>query len=238
MIKNDTFGVPYSGTEDILLKRYFDPKDDAEWKHVLNFFLQPVGGPYLLTCNFDPSSLKIAITQFYNECLTLWSKLNGSMPEKSDEILNEIIWNNKYICINNKSCFISELRDAGINKISNMIKMDGTCRFLIRNDLQNKGLKMKNFLLCQGLIDAILIKWKQAIKTMTCPYILNSDSNESTVTINSVKVPTSKVNVKKLYRSLVSRVCEKPTAQRKFDEMFPDPSVIGVKYTASLSTLP
>ena len=28
---------------------------------------------------------------------------------------------------------------------------------------------------------------------------------------------------KKLYGSLVSRVCEKPTAQRKFDEMFPDP---------------
>ena len=58
---------------------------------------------------------------------------------------------------------------------------------------------------------------------MTIPFVWNSDPDDYTLTINSVKlVPVSKVNTKNLYGGLVSRICEKPIAQKKFDEMFPD----------------
>ena len=34
-------------------KRYADPDYAADWKFVLDTILEPVGGPYLLNCNFD-----------------------------------------------------------------------------------------------------------------------------------------------------------------------------------------
>ena len=58
-------------------KRYVDPEYVADWKLVLDTLLKPVGGPYLLRCNFSLSDLPIKVSPFYDECLTLWSKFNS-----------------------------------------------------------------------------------------------------------------------------------------------------------------
>ena len=62
-------------------KRYVDPEYVADWKLVLDTFLKPLRGPYLLKCIFSLSDLPIKVSPFYDECLTLWSKFNSTMPE-------------------------------------------------------------------------------------------------------------------------------------------------------------
>ena len=41
------------------------------------------------------------------------------------DILNEIVWNNKNILLNKKSCYYSDLAEAGIHRSFDVVKTDG-----------------------------------------------------------------------------------------------------------------
>ena len=107
-------------------KYYVDPEYAADWKLVLDALLKPVGGPYLLKCNFSLSDLRVKVSPFYVECLTLWSRLNTTLPDQVEDIMNEIVWNNKNILVNKKSCYYSDLVEVGMHRICNMVKADGS----------------------------------------------------------------------------------------------------------------
>ena len=85
-------------------KCYVDPEYAADWKLVLDALLKPVGGPYLLKCNFSLSGLPVKVSPFYVECLTLWSRFNTTLPDQVEDIMNEIVRNNKNMLVNKKSC--------------------------------------------------------------------------------------------------------------------------------------
>ena len=141
-------------------KRYVDPEYAADWKLVLDTLLKPVGGPYLLKCNFSVSDLPVKVSPFYVECLTLWSRFNTALPDQVEDILNEIVWNYKNILVNKYSCYYSDLVEVGMHRICDMVKVDGS--FYTWSGLQLKGLQSKNFHFWQELIDAIPISWKKA----------------------------------------------------------------------------
>ena len=107
-------------------KRYVDPEYAADWKLVLDTLLKPVGGPYLLKCNFSLSDLPVKVSPFYVECLTLWSRFNTTLPDQVENIMNEIVWNNRNIHVNKKSCYYSDLVEVGMHRICDMVKADGS----------------------------------------------------------------------------------------------------------------
>ena len=74
-----------------LLEDYSSP-----WKVILHKLLLPIGGCFVLHCNFQTSKLKINLPAFYKECFDSWSEVNGKTPSCYKEIINEIIWNNKF----------------------------------------------------------------------------------------------------------------------------------------------
>ena len=205
-------------------KRYVDPEYVADWKLVLDALLKPVGGPYLLKCNFSLGDLPIKVSPFYDECLTLWSRFNTTMPDQVEDILNEIVWNNKNILVNKKSCYYLDLVEIGIHRICDMVKADGS--FYTWSDLQLKGLQSKNFLFWNGFIDAIPFKWRKELKSKTAPHTPNFDPLEYALVLNSVKVSVSEINTKKLYEALVSDLRETPTAQSRFNEMLSDSELV------------
>jgi len=83
-------------------KRYVDAEYAADWKLVLDALLKPVGGPYLLKCNVSLSDLPVKVSPLYVECLTLWSRFNTTLPDQVEDIMNEIVCNNKNILVNKK----------------------------------------------------------------------------------------------------------------------------------------
>ena len=199
-------------------KRYADPDYAADWKFVLDTILEPVGGPYLLNCNFDLKVLPVALSPFYRECLTLWAKLNTQTSEKEEDLLNEIIWNNRNILVNKKSFYISDMINLGIHKISDIVKPGGT--FLTWFDLQARGLQSKNLLLWCGLIDALPLKWKQILRTVTTLPRTPFAPTNFTLLLKSKRLTLTDINTKKIYDELVSDIRETPTAQIRFNEMF------------------
>ena len=68
------------------------------WKTILDKLVSPVGGRFVFHCNFHISKLKISLLEYYKECFDVWSDLNGKMPCCYREIINELIWNNHFLC--------------------------------------------------------------------------------------------------------------------------------------------
>ena len=62
---------------------------------MLDKLLLPVGGRFVLHCNFQTSKLKINLPAYYKECFDAWSEINEKTPSCYKEIINEIVWNNK-----------------------------------------------------------------------------------------------------------------------------------------------
>jgi len=52
------------------------------------------------------AKLKTSLPNYYKESLNAWSELNGITPGSSLEvIINEIIWKNKFLCIDEMSVY-------------------------------------------------------------------------------------------------------------------------------------
>ena len=67
--------------------------------------------PYLggescsIHCNFNYTKLPISLPEFYKECIVAWTLLNEDNPSSLSEIANQVIWNNRFICIEFKSIY-------------------------------------------------------------------------------------------------------------------------------------
>ena len=92
----------------------------SSWKIILGKILSPVGGRFLLYCNFDTAKLKISLPSYYKECLDAWSELNRKTSNSSHEVINEIIWNNRLLCIDKMSIYRDDMIKLGFLKIGHV----------------------------------------------------------------------------------------------------------------------
>ena len=78
----------------VWVRRLSDSNGIASWSHIPLSYLQPVGGLFLLKCNFDLKLLKVDTPiDFYKEALCAWQKINCNTPNtKKLQVLNEIVW--------------------------------------------------------------------------------------------------------------------------------------------------
>ena len=91
------------------LKRYYQDYP-SKWKNILDFYLKNVGERFLLKCNFLVSKLQLQLPEYYKECLIICNSLQQPVPSKTDqEIINEYIWNNKQILIENRTVYSKNL---------------------------------------------------------------------------------------------------------------------------------
>ena len=71
----------------------------------LGELLKPIGGNFLLHYNFEVSKRNISLPAFYRQCLVAWSELKAREPSSVHEIVNQVIWNNTFLCVDKKSVY-------------------------------------------------------------------------------------------------------------------------------------
>ena len=72
----------------------------ASWTHIPVTMLEKFGGKFLLKYNFDLKYLNVRIPlKFYEKALLAWQSINLFTPFTKVEILDEILWNNRFIRI-------------------------------------------------------------------------------------------------------------------------------------------
>ena len=102
-----------------------DKENSSSWKIILQYFLSQIGGELILKCNFGTRKLPVYLPVFYKECLDVWSALNESSVQSYEDIVNQVIWNNKNITVQKLSLFEKQLFLKGIVTVGDLLSDTG-----------------------------------------------------------------------------------------------------------------
>ena len=202
------------------IKRLNDSNPAASWSHIPLAYLKNVGGRFLFECNFDLKFLKVSIPiDFYMEALEAWQKLICFTPESKEQILEEIIWNNRFIKINGSSVFYRQWHDAGVTKVSDIFK-DGS--FLTFNEFVSTFQIKTNFLKYYGLCHAIPQEWINLLKDKSVSKTCSINNNK--------KISLDKISCKVASQMFVQQKFERPTTERRMKQANFDNETIRLTY--------
>ena len=98
-------------TQRVLCCKKLASNQPSNWKKIILHYLEPVGGEFILCCDFDWKKLPIKLPAFYEECLKRFVKCSAanrtSLKDENEQDLSKgIVWNNKLICVGGKSCLL------------------------------------------------------------------------------------------------------------------------------------
>ena len=189
------------------VKRFYS-EGNQPWKIIPSRLLSNVGGTLLFYCNYNVEylTLNAKLPAFYNEIILHWQEINNVIPKTKKDILDQIIWNNSFIKINNVSVYNESWHQAGVTKLSSLVGENKTRLLTFHEFLQKFKIKC-NFLQYFGLTSTILGKWKNYLK-----------EENQTNTTNLLAI--DRMTCKTIHRLLVeNRDSNPPTAEKKLMEM-------------------
>ena len=190
----------------IWIRRFLDNSFHA-WKAVPYSLLSDIGVTSIFHFNFKPSlfcAQKMThLPQFYQQMIALWEKTSDKEPEQVFEILNQSIWNNKYILKQDESLFYPFLCKKGISQVKDLMNVDTTTSiFLNWNLAKHKfNLKPNDFMSWLSILEAIPATWKKKLRENQ---ELNTECEE---------ISPSALSVEATYWRLLRPIIEKPTSQ-------------------------
>ena len=100
------------------LKRFYS-NSGAPRQLIPKSLLANVGGLKLFACNYDIDriNLKSQLPEFYREIIALWQDLIASNPKNRHEVLEQILWNNKFITLKGKSVYFFQWHQSGMKSL-------------------------------------------------------------------------------------------------------------------------
>ena len=177
---------------------------DAPWKAIPNYLLSDVGGTLIFQCNYKTNCLVLnkSLPKFYKDVIAYWQELVQNVPKTKNDVINQIIWNNQFIKINNVSVFYKNWYQNGVRYISCLLN-DQKSGFLNMRSFQRKYQLKCNFLQYYGLLSAIPRTWKELLKSQ----------NEE---VSSSPPPIEKLTCKIIYNLLIQhKNLPPPTAEKR-----------------------
>ena len=139
------------------IKKYLDGSNHEKWKEFFDFELRKYGGKLVFNGNLNKrDTLKTTPAQntFLQELLEIWSEVNfGDQIRNEQQFLEQPIWHNSLIRIEDKPIFYTQLFLCGISKITNLMKVSRNFLSLeeLINTYQVRVMPLKYF----GLISAL-----------------------------------------------------------------------------------
>ena len=209
-------------TQRIMRLKKFIENYQSLWKVILSHHLKSHGDKFLLHCNYDVADLPKSLPKFYRECFEAWATLTEKQPSSRDHVMEQILWNNKHLRIDDKPQFCKKSFMAGISRIEDIFLPNGKLKPW--NFFSDKGLNLNNYFLILGLSKALPGSWRALLNSGTtcCSQIPDSNSTGFTEFIFHSK--TGDINLiqltsKKLYWILVDDIRVHPTATLKYNSM-------------------
>ena len=186
----------------------------------MKFFLKKVGGVFVLCCNFDPKLLGIkSIPPFYNKCLSDFASVQTFSPSTIEEVLLQPIWNNAYILKNGKSIFDQKLYNLGLVRLVDIISEEG--RLLTYDNMKEtlSNLSGTDYFQLISIFYSLPSEWKRMIANST--NALNISVRKKRLVFEHFDKLIS-LNSKAIYQLIKERVTLSPSAQSKWNQIFPD----------------
>ena len=193
------------------------------WKTILLHYLNPVGGKFILCCDYNIKTLPIKLPVFYEECLKYFAECSaakqGSLQNPTNPDLSKIIlWNNKAICVDGKSVYYNRLANIGILRIGDLIYEDNK---LLTNHLRELNISPLDAFRIACVIDALPTEWRAFLKTCNHSVIESFNlQNQVQLHLNGQNVLLGKAESKLIYKEIRNRSITPPTAQLKYNAQF------------------
>lgn len=190
--------------------------DTANWKILPKHFFNNID----LTIYFNAHQNIIknhSIPVFYKDIHNLWMTKFKYEPSCYKEILEESLWLNKYITINNKPVCWKSWMDSGIYKIGHILDKNGN--FLCHQKIRTTFNISCNFLNILQLRQSIPLKWRSIISNSN-DKVANITNNKILVKINNSVFPCYKLKCKEIYWHLINQTCHLPASKKKWSEIF------------------
>ena len=108
-------------------------------------------------------TLNVKLPAFYNEIILHWQEINNLIPKTKKGVLDQIIWNNSFIKINNVSIYFESWHQVGVTKLSSLVDEKKPWHLSFHEFSQKFKIKC-NFLQFIGLTSTIPGKWKNYLK--------------------------------------------------------------------------
>ena len=162
---------------------HYCSSDNSDWCAFLDFKLEEFGGPFLFQCNYDLKLLGLAdLPPFYRNILSVWQELHSKTPHNIKEMKEEILWNNRFIKIGERSIFHKAWASKGIQTLNDLLDSNG--RFFSSENFKSKYGVHWTFLDYAGLLAAIPKSWKNAI--LDCNQSVTNETLAPLLTVNNV----------------------------------------------------
>ena len=154
------------------------------WKIIPLSLLSKVGGILLFCCNYDVKFLKLSDLPptFYKNIIAYWQELNTHVPNNNEKVLNQTIWNNRFIKIKKTSVFYQNWNSNGVQNLSCLMNVSENS-FLSFDSFQRKFNQKYTFLQYFGLLATTPRQWKDLLNDV-------QDSQET---------PTSQLTIDKIF---------------------------------------
>ena len=140
------------------IKRLLDD-NPGKWKKLANHCCKTQDLDFFFKCNHKENS-KIE-HRFYMEVHNHWSELKRVKEIDSLLVSNQVIWNNRYITIENKPYMWRNLVGCGIVYVHGVLDENGG--FLSHTDIARKLNTRRLFLNILQLRQSIPLEWRKSI---------------------------------------------------------------------------
>ena len=207
-------------TKRVMCLKKFLEDYPSPWKTILKQRLLPVGGSFVLYCNFDTSKLSVKLPFYYKQCFEAWSELNVREPSSFQQIVNEIIWNNRFCCIEKKSIYRRDIANMGFLKVGDLFSASSFTLKSMHSFLSPE----QNFLIMR-IVNSIPTKWRSVIRNSTMELEIEPIPKVPPIRIEDKSVPILDVSSKQIYQLFLKKKHTPPTAKQKLMTKYPNISI-------------
>jgi exonuclease III len=195
-------------------------KYEGNWREYITGMLPNNDVSYFMDCPINYADLlqKPKKDSIWSEILLKWcitnQEFNKSREENMDTVLNENIWWNSKVKIDNKVIYYKNWAKENINKVHQLFNRNGT--FLTHKEFEEKFKIKTPFTKFYGLRQSITTAWGN---------ILNSDKYEESKENPSLarKLDSKEKASRILYRTLLDKKCIQPHHKKgKWEEDIKD----------------
>jgi len=173
-------------------------------------YLEGMGGLKHINVNLDVQKIPRNLPPLYKEVLQNWAEFTKFDPsEDKSMILNQYIWNNRYIKIDNKSIFYKVFASFNINRLSDLCDTNGEFKWEV---VKSRGLEEKDYLRWAGVIHAIPKEWKSKLKFQDVTE-KNKPRRDNCIQIERKNVEFEKLKTNQIYRQMVGKKFKPPSSQ-------------------------
>ena len=121
-----TFRFYNRDSESPLLQKIGNWSTERLKKQNFLHYREPVGGKFILCCDFDLKKLPIKFSAFYDEWIKSFAKCSTAnhtslQDQNRQDLSKAFVWNNKFICVGGKSVYFRNLAEKGTLRMGDFI---------------------------------------------------------------------------------------------------------------------